>query len=65
MTTIVKLFEGRSTTPKFFVFRRFDFDKQRMLVTFPTSVPDRKRMAKWFDFDEVRIDWIKEFSSDS
>lgn len=61
MTTIVKLFVGKKQEPQFFVFRRFDMDKRRMLVTFPTFVPDRKRMARWFDFDEVRVDWIRDF----
>ena len=61
MMMIVKLFEGRSTTPKFFVFKRVDEVKKRFLVDFPTSAPYRKRMAKWFDFDEVRVEWIREF----
>ena len=30
-------------------------------VTYPVYKPDRFREAKWFDYDEVRVEWIKEF----
>ena len=63
MMMIVKLFEGRSTTPKFFIFKRVD-DKKRFLVNYPIDFPDRKRYAKWFDFDEVRVEWIREFADE-
>ena len=62
---VVKLYTNRSTTPKFFVFVREDTERKRFLVTYPTYKPDRFREAKWFDFDEVRVEWIREYLEES
>ena len=33
----------------------------RLLVNYPIEKPDCKRNARWFEYDEVYIDWIREF----
>ena len=30
-------------------------------VTYPMYKPDRFRDAKWFDYDEVRVEWIRDY----
>jgi hypothetical protein len=32
-----------------------------LCVAYPIDQPNRKRLARWFDFNEVYIDWIKEY----
>lgn len=55
---VVKLYR-KPDKPEFYVFvRRGD---RGMLVNYPIDVPDHKRSARWFDLNEVYVDWIKEF----
>lgn len=58
---VVKLYR-KPDQPEFFVFTKCD--EQGILVNYPTGVPDRMRGARWFLFDEVYIDWIREFADD-
>jgi hypothetical protein len=55
---VVKLYR-KPDKPEFFVFVRRVGDS--VLVNYPTHLPDNKRNARWFDLNEVHIDWIKEF----
>ena len=55
---VIKLYR-KPNKPEFYVFVRSG--EQGLLVNYPLDAPDRKRMARWFFFDEVKIDWIREF----
>lgn len=35
-----------------------------VLINFPISVPYRKREARWFNPDEIHIDWIRKFKDE-
>jgi hypothetical protein len=57
---IIKLYTKKDkSVPQFFLLKRLDMDSRQMLVNYPISMPDRFRMARWFSFDEVSVDWIK------
>ena len=57
---VIKLYR-KPNKPEFYKLVRND--DHAILVNYPISAPNRKRLARWFYFDEVYIDWIKEFSS--
>jgi hypothetical protein len=55
---VIKLYR-KPDKPEFYVLvRRGELG---LLVNYPIDKPDRKRMARWFDLNEVYVDWIKEF----
>ena len=56
---VIKLYR-KPDKPEFFRLVKFD-SSMGLLVNYPIDVVDRKRMARWFNPDEVYIDWIKEF----
>ena len=58
---VIKLYR-KPNKPEFYALVRSG--EQGLLVNYPIESPDRKRSARWFFFDEVYIDWIKEFSND-
>ena len=55
---VVKLCR-KPNKPEFYKFVRVG--ERGLLVNYPIDVSDRKRLARWFSFDEVYIDWIREF----
>ena len=55
---VVKLYR-KPNKPEFYSLIRWNGG--RLLVNYPIEVPDRKRHARWFEFNEVYIDWIREF----
>ena len=55
---VIKLYR-KPNKPEFYAFVRSG--EQGILVNYPIEAPDRKRMARWFFYDEVYVDWIKEF----
>jgi hypothetical protein len=56
---IIKLYR-KPDKPEFYKLVRSD--DHALLVNYPIDTINRKRHARWFYFDEVYIDWIKEFS---
>jgi len=56
---IVKLYAKSKTEPEFFLLKYVDFTNQKLLVNYPLHSPNRNRMARWYSFDEVSIQWIK------
>ena len=56
---VIKLYR-KPDKPEFYKLVRSD--DHALLVNYPIAYPNRKRQARWFYFDEVYIDWIKEFS---
>jgi hypothetical protein len=58
---IIKLYR-KPDKPEFYALVRTG--EQGLLVNYPIEVPDRKRSARWFDVNEVYIDWIREISND-
>jgi hypothetical protein len=55
---VIKLYR-KPDKPEFYKLVRSD--DHALLVNYPIDVCNRKRHARWFYFDEVYIDWIKEF----
>lgn len=55
---VVKLYR-KPNKPEFYSLIRWNGG--RLLVNYPIEVPDHKRHARWFEFNEVYIDWIREF----
>lgn len=55
---IVKLYR-KPNAPEFYKMVRCD--AHAFLVNYPIDKPDSKREARWFYFDEVYIDWVREF----
>lgn len=55
---VVKLYR-KPDKPEFYVFVRSG--ERGLLVNYPLHLPDSKRVARWFDLNEVYVDWIKEF----
>jgi len=55
---VIKLYR-KPNKPEFYSLVRWNGG--RLLVNYPIEVPDRKRHARWFEFNEVYIDWIREF----
>ena len=55
---VIKLYR-KPNKPEFYSLVRWNGG--RLLVNYPIELPDRKRHARWFEFNEVYIDWIKEF----
>ena len=55
---VIKLYR-KPDKPEFYKLVRND--AHALLVNYPIEAPDRKRQARWFYFDEVRIDWIRRF----
>jgi hypothetical protein len=45
--------------PRYFILSRIE--KDRILVNYPTHLPDRFRLARWFNTNEVSVVWIKSF----
>jgi hypothetical protein len=37
---------------------------ENLLVNYPIDKPYSKQSARWFNFSEVYIDWIREFKHD-
>lgn len=58
---VIKLYR-KPNKPEFFAYVKHG--EQGILVNYPIDVPNRKRYARWFFFDEVYIDWVKEFSDE-
>lgn len=59
---VVKLYR-KPNKPEFYKLVRSD--DHALLVNYPIDVPDRKRHARWFYFDEVYIDWIRRFGNEN
>ena len=55
---VIKLYR-KPNKPEFYSLVRWNGG--RLLVNYPIELPDRKRHARWFEFNEVYIDWIREF----
>jgi hypothetical protein len=55
---VIKLYR-KPDKPEFYKLVRSD--DHALLVNYPIDVCNSKRHARWFYFDEVYIDWIKEF----
>ena len=55
---VIKLYR-KPNKPEFYVLVRRG--ERGLLVNYPIHLPDRKRLARWFDLNEVYVDWIKEF----
>ena len=55
---VVKLYR-KPDKPEFYVYVRMG--EMGMLVNYPIDKPDRKRSARWFNLNDVYVDWIKEF----
>jgi hypothetical protein len=36
----------------------------KLLVVYPISSPDRKRLARWINPSEVHVEWIKYFEGE-
>ena len=61
MTDVIKLYrKGKPNKPEFYILVKAEEDK--FLVNYPIELTDRKRHARWFNFDEVYIDWVREFA---
>jgi len=58
---VIKLYR-KPDKPEFYSLIRWNGG--RLLVNYPIEVPDRKRSARWFEYNEVYIDWIREISND-
>lgn len=56
---IVKLYQ-KPDKPEFYILVRSG--GLGFLVNYPIHVPDRKRIARWFNVNEVYIDWVREFN---
>jgi len=56
---IIKLYQ-KPNKPEFYKVVRWDNDS--ILVNYPLDKPHSKRMARWFYFDEIYIDWIRQLS---
>jgi hypothetical protein len=56
---IVKLYTKRNNDPQYFLLNRIE--DNRILVNYPISKPDRFRVARWFNTNEVQVVWIKSF----
>ena len=57
---VIKLYrKGKPDKPEFYSLVRWN-DGQ-LLVNYPIDKPYRKQSARWFEFNEVYIDWIREF----
>lgn len=59
---VIKLYR-KPNKPEFYKLVRSD--DHALLVNYPIDVPDRKRQARWFYFDEVYIDWIRRFGNEN
>lgn len=55
---VVKLYR-KPDKPEFFIWVRCV--GKEVLLVYPPDVPERKRMARWLNLDEIYIDWIREF----
>jgi hypothetical protein len=55
---IVKLYR-KPDKPEFYILVRSG--GLGFLVNYPIDKPDTKRIARWFNLDEVYIDWVREF----
>jgi hypothetical protein len=55
---VIKLYR-KPDKPEFYSLVRWN--GRRLLVNYPIEVPNNKRHARWFEFNEVYIDWIREF----
>jgi hypothetical protein len=55
---VIKLYR-KPNQPEFYSLIRWNGG--RLLVNYPIDKPDSKRLARWFEFNEVYIDWIREF----
>jgi hypothetical protein len=64
---VIKLFMKRETEPRFFEFCRIgekglELFEGWILVAYPLDKPVSKRHAKWINPNNVRVEWVKEFS---
>jgi len=55
---VIKLYR-KPDKPEFFAFIKTG--KLGLLVEYPIDKPYQKRNARWLNFNEVYIDWVKEF----
>jgi len=55
---VIKLYR-KPNKPEFYSLIRWNGG--RLLVNYPIEVPYNKRHARWFEFNEVYIDWVREF----
>jgi len=58
---VIKLYR-KSNQPEFFELVKVG--EWGLLLNYPIDKPNRKRLARWLDFNEVYIDWIMEFKHD-
>lgn len=56
---IVKMLIKHTTEPVFLSLDRIDYANQQLLVSYPISSPYRNRLARWYHFHEVSIQWVK------
>lgn len=54
---VIKLYR-KPNTPEFYSLVRVRGNS--LLVNYPIDKPYRKQSARWFNFNEVYIDWIRE-----
>jgi hypothetical protein len=54
---VIKLYR-KPNHPEFYSLIRWNGG--RLLVNYPIDKPDSKRLARWFEYNEVYIDWIRE-----
>ena len=59
MMLVIKLYR-KPNKPEFYSLVRWNGG--RLLVNYPIEAPNHKRQARWFEFNEVYIDWIREFA---
>jgi hypothetical protein len=57
---VIKLYR-KPDKPEFFKLVRVDSNGD-MLLNYPIGVPDSKRVAVWITPNNVRVEWIKEFT---
>jgi hypothetical protein len=56
---IIKLYTKTKSDPQFLLLKYVDFTNQQLLVNYPLSSPNRNRLARWYSFNEVSIQWVK------
>lgn len=57
---VIKFYEGKSTTPQYAAFIRQD-EKGHLLINEHIDKPYGKRVARWLDPKDVRVEWIRDF----
>ena len=55
---VIKLYR-KPNQPEFYCYLKRVGNE--ILLVYPIDKPNRKRMARWLDLDNIYIDWIREF----